>query len=321
MQWIAVLAAFLQLLAWASPAHAQIASGQRMVTTTSWVEEWDPDQQRWVRLGAPEHLVETSSLPGQGLAWNAQIRATARAQGARFAAAPLKAKPRQALAQYGPFMVINGERAALVGSTDGTSPAHFDAMLNDFPGLRTLEMIEAPGTSNDIANLAIGRRIRAHGLATHVPSNGSVRSGAVELFLAGVRRSVDDGAWFAVHSWLDNHGREPDDFAPDDPANRLYLDYYMEMGMSEQRARAFYAMTNSVPHHSAKWLRGEEMKAWIRPEVVVAPPPIPLQPLPRPMVALISLGMDAPPVLHYQDIDGVVLAGLDTYDAKPFLDS
>jgi hypothetical protein len=69
-----------------------------------------------------------------------------------------------------------------------------------------------------------------------------------------------------VHSWLDNHGREADDFAADHPANRLYLDYYVEMGMSESQARNFYAMTNSVPHASALWLKAAEMRGWIVPQ-------------------------------------------------------
>jgi hypothetical protein len=170
------------------------------------------------------------------------------------------------LAQYGPFIVIDAGRAAIIGSTDSISPHHFDAMLRDFPQISVLEMVEAPGTSNDIANLAVGRRIRAAGLNTLVPVGGSVRSGAVELFLAGAIRTVEEGAQFAVHSWLDNHGREPDDFAADHPANRLYLDYYVEMGMSEARAREFYAMTNSVPHASARWLVADDMRFWLRPE-------------------------------------------------------
>jgi hypothetical protein len=324
MRWIAVLAAFLQILAWTSPVQAQPVTGQRMVVTTSWVEEWDPASQRWVRVGEPAQTIEGRPAIRNSWIRDSEAHVAVKAEATRFAVAPAKAAPRQALAQYGPFIVLDGQRAAITGSTDGTSPAQFDAMMRDFPGLRTLEMIEAPGTSNDIANLAIGRRIRAHGLATHVPSNGSVRSGAVELFLAGAERSVDEGAWFAVHSWIDNHGREPDDFAPDHPANRLYLDYYMEMGMTEERARAFYAMTNSVPHLSAKWLRADDMKAWIRPEpgkVITMPPPVSLPPMPRLLAPLSLPGLDAGPLLGYQDIASVILANLGGSDAKPFLDS
>ena len=47
------------------------------------------------------------------------------------------------------------------------------------------------------------------------------------------------------------------------PQNRTYLNYYREMGMDEGQARAFYAMTNSVPHHRARWMRAGEMREWV----------------------------------------------------------
>ena len=170
------------------------------------------------------------------------------------------------IASFGPFRVLDGKRAALVASTDAASPDAFAAMMAAFPGLEVIEFADAPGTSHDLANLRLGRAIRAAGLATHVPAGGSARSGAVELFLAGKHRTLDPQALFAVHSWRDERGREPADFAPDAPENRLYLDYYAEMGMTADEARAFYAMTNSVPHSGALWLQGEDMARWITPE-------------------------------------------------------
>ena len=61
----------------------------------------------------------------------------------------------QAIAEYGPFRVIDGKRAALVDVTDRASPAHFAAMLRDFPELATLQMVECPGTNDDAANLSL----------------------------------------------------------------------------------------------------------------------------------------------------------------------
>jgi hypothetical protein len=162
------------------------------------------------------------------------------------------------IAAFGPFRVIDGNRAALLGVTDAATPRDFARMLIAFPALRTLELIECPGTSDDIANLRLGRMIRRAGLATHVPDGGSVRSGAVELFLAGAQRRADPRASFAVHSWQDAEGFEPADFSEDDPVNLAYLAYYREMGMSEAQARAFYAMTNAVPHEAARWLSASE---------------------------------------------------------------
>lgn len=179
----------------------------------------------------------------------------------RFVAASGEAL--EAPAAYGPFRVLDEHRAALTGITDSTSPAAFAAMLRDHPRLAVLEMIDCPGTFDDIANLELGRMIRRAGLATHVPPDGSVRSGAVELFLAGATRQIDDGAEFAVHAWEDEDGHEATDFAADAPQNRKYLAYYREMGMDDGHAAAFYEMTNSVPFDRARWLSAEEMRRWL----------------------------------------------------------
>lgn len=170
----------------------------------------------------------------------------------------------EGIAAYGPFRVLDRGRAALVDVTDERSPAAFAAMLRDHPGIATLEMIECPGTEDDRANLKLGRMIRAQGIATHVPKGGSVRSGGVELFLAGARRLADPGAEFAVHAWEDEDGREAGEYAADAPEHQAYLAYYRELGMSETEAAAFYAMTNSVPHAQAKWLNAAQIGLWVR---------------------------------------------------------
>lgn len=170
----------------------------------------------------------------------------------------------QGIAAYGPFRVLDGMRAALVDVTSDDAPAQFAAMVRDHPGLTTLELVEAPGTENDRANLKLGRMIHARGMATHVPAGGSVRSGAVELFLAGTTRSADPAAEFAVHAWADDTGLEATDYAADAPENRAYIDYYREMGMSADEAAKFYAMTNSVRHADAKWLTAADMRQWVR---------------------------------------------------------
>lgn len=271
MQRIAALLAILAAVFVGSPALAQDMVGygnMRTVVTESWVEEWDAATGRWVRVSdeAASAIPVNAAMPVVTTTFVNGTQVTEARAAARYAVPAAPHGDAQVIAQYGPFVVTGETRAAIVGPTDSASPRYFDAMLRDFPQLRTLDMVEAPGTSNDIANLAVGRRIRAAGLATHVPRGGSVRSGAVELFLAGATRTLEDGAQFAVHSWLDNHGREADDFAADHPAHRLYLDYYEEMGMSAGRARRFYAMTNSVPHHTALWLGSDDMRHWLSPE-------------------------------------------------------
>lgn len=248
----------------ATPVQAQVLSVE------TYMEEWDPVAAEWVRV-SPEDTPKAE----------------------RFLAAHSKAK-QPALAVYGPFRVHEGGRASLVGVIDGAAPRQFAAMLRDFPDIAALEMIECPGTEDDRANMQVGRMIRAAGITTHVPPGGSVRSGAVELFLAGAERRIDDGAEFAVHSWIDNSGREPRHFAADSPENRLYLDYYQEMGMTKGEARAFYAMTNTAAHDDAVWLTAQDMRGWIGqnddPETVLAATPI----TPHPVIAYLDLSQSFP---------------------------
>ena len=213
---------------------APVAMQAQVLSVQTWVEEWDDAAGQWVRVDeGADRLIPRAD-----------------------ASAP------QAIAVYGPFRVLDGARAQMVGVTDAATPRQFAAMLRAFPGLATIEMVECPGTDDDRANMRLGRMIRAANIATHVPAGGSVRSGAVELFLSGARRQIDDGAEFAVHAWLDDHGRQPQNFAPDSPQNRTYLDYYAEMGMEAAQARAFYDMTNSVTNDAALWLDAQAMRRW-----------------------------------------------------------
>lgn len=181
----------------------------------------------------------------------------------RFVSAPLAQAERHAIAAYGPFRVLDDGHAALVGITDSDAPALFARMMADYPGITTIAFIECPGTYDDGANLRLGRLIRQHGLAAVVPEGGSVRSGAVELVLAGSSLTIADGAEFAVHEWLDDRGLGARDYALGDEENAKYLSYYRDMGMSGAEAARFYAMTNSVPFESARWLTGSEMRGWV----------------------------------------------------------
>ncbi len=164
-------------------------------------------------------------------------------------AVPAKAPVAARQAQFGPFAVISAGTAQLVGVTDGSSPAAFLAMIEAYPAIRVLELVDCPGTRDDIANLRLGRMIRQHGIATVAPSGASVRSGAVDIFLAGATRRAAADARFAVHSWLSADGRDASAAHADDPARAAYERYYRDMGLSAADARAFYALTVSVPNN------------------------------------------------------------------------
>jgi hypothetical protein len=175
------------------------------------------------------------------------------------------AKPsRIPLASFGPFYMVTPDRAELIGSIESETPAQFRALLRAFPGIHQIDMIECPGTGDDEANLTLARMVRKAGIATYVPDGGSVRSGGVELFLAGTKRSAAPTAEFAVHSWRDEDGYEASDFEANDPVHQEYIKFYRDMGLSETEAHSFYAMTNTAPHDDALYLNSRDLGRYVR---------------------------------------------------------
>lgn len=222
------------------------------------------------------------TVPAQADSVYDAVAARAEHGGVRFISTAVVHAEATALAKFGPFRVLDDQTAALVDVTDEKSPAQFQAMVRAYPELATLRFIESPGTYDDRANLRLGRLIRAAGLATEVPADGSVRSGGVELVLAGVTHTIDDRAEFAVHAWQDEDGYQANEYAATAAPNAKYLVYYREMGLAPDVATSFYAMTNSVPFEQARWLTGAELRGWLGERVAA------------PALARLDLG----PVLH-----------------------
>lgn len=181
----------------------------------------------------------------------------------RHAPAPALQSDANTGPQYGPFTVVDATTARMAGGVTGATPRDFAAMLVAHPTVKRLELIDCPGSLDEEANLRLARMIRRAGLATHIPEGGSVRSGAVELFLAGVTRSAHPTAEFGVHSWRDEAGLEAADYPADDPVHAEYLSYYREMGLDADAARAFYAMTNASDYDDIRYLTKADIARYV----------------------------------------------------------
>jgi hypothetical protein len=167
-------------------------------------------------------------------------------------------RPGVGAATYGPFSVT-GDRIIMNGAVYANTPAKFRALLAANPGVKTIEMVDCPGSEDDDANLALARLIRAAGLNTHVPADGSIRSGAVELFLAGKERTSAPGAQFGVHSWRDDTGREARDYSADSGVHTPYLRFYREVGFTPEMAKAFYDFTNRASFDDIHYMTKAEL--------------------------------------------------------------
>ena len=210
--------------------------------------------------------VRAATLETEEIVYEVEEVADSAGTAERFVAQPFGdiAPSRAPLASFGPFHMVAPDRAELIGSVESETPAQFAALLRAFPALKQIDMVDCPGTGDDAANLELARMVRRHGVMTYVPDGGSVRSGGVELFLAGAQRRAAPTAEFAVHSWRDEDGLEASDFAADDPVHQDYIAFYCEMGLSDTEARRFYAMTNSAPHDDALYLNRRDLARYVR---------------------------------------------------------
>jgi len=246
-----VIAALAAALAFA-PAHAQqVVTVTTTTTTWTWDDARDDD--------GTEYIDENAALlDDEGLAQDGDLAATR-----RYAPSTTLATLGRARATFGPFAVIDDATIRMAGDVTAATPRQFAAMMAAYPHLKRLEMIDCPGSLDEEANLILARAIRRAGLETVVPSGGSVRSGAVELWLAGGTRRAASDAEFGVHSWADEYGREANDYPADDPVHAEYLSYYREMGMDDAKARAFYALTNSTPFDDVRYLTRDDMARFV----------------------------------------------------------
>lgn len=239
-----VVATFAGVLAFA-PARAESVTWEAVTIVT---EEWDGS--KWVVVDS-----DAADADAAYAADDAGDGGTTQ----RFAPSTALTGHAPALARFGPFDVVDARTVRMAGDIDARTPHQFAAVLSAFPGITRIDMVDCPGSLDDEANLALARMVRRAGIATNVPAGGSVRSGAVELFLAGVKRTAAPGAEFGVHSWRDEDGHEARDFAADDPVHADYLNYYREMGMSDAAARAFYAFTNRTGFDSVHYMTPGEV--------------------------------------------------------------
>ncbi len=123
------------------------------------------------------------------------------------------------------------------------------------PQIKTLVFTAMPGSMDDEVTFAMGRWLRAQGLNTHLTAKSVIASGAVDLYLSGVERTMERGAQIGVHSWSDG-SKDAADYPKDSKEHALNRDYIVDLGVDE----AFYWFTiYEAPADSIHWMSEAEV--------------------------------------------------------------
>ncbi|MBB6521248.1 hypothetical protein [Pseudoteredinibacter isoporae] len=128
---------------------------------------------------------------------------------------------------------VDGNRLYLKGIINGKSFEHVKQVLNDNPQLDTLVLTVMPGSIDDEVNLQMCHFVREKGLNTYLLHNSVIASGAVDLFMSGVERKMEEGAMLGVHSWSDGF-KEALDYPQNAEEHAPYRVFYQSMVGSDE---------------------------------------------------------------------------------------
>lgn len=162
--------------------------------------------------------------------------------------------------QFGIFKVSDRKTITISGDILERTPNDLRKLMRYFPEVEMLIFQNCPGSEDDDAVFEAGRLIREKGMNTLVPNSGIIESGAVELFMSGVKRVIESGAKVGVHTWEDEGtGKFAVDFPRGHKEHRSYLKYYKEMGIPEE---FYYFTIQAATYNNMYYLSEEEIKSF-----------------------------------------------------------
>ncbi|MEO9802708.1 MAG: hypothetical protein ABJF04_05635 [Reichenbachiella sp.] len=158
-----------------------------------------------------------------------------------------------------PFSIVDDATISLNGIINSNTLIAFNEIIQRNPNTKLLIFKEAPGSEDDETNLKVGRRLHELGLNTEVENNGYIASGAVDLFLAGAKRTLGTNTRVGVHSWAEG-SKQATDFPRDADEHQFFIKYYTDIGIAQQLAEDFYFFTiDAAPAADVHWMTAQEL--------------------------------------------------------------
>lgn len=163
---------------------------------------------------------------------------------------------------YGIFSSQDESTAIMNGELNSQSPQYWRNYIAAYPNTSHIIMRDCPGSSDDDSTLFAAKMVRKQQVAIHLPADAEIASGAVDFYLSGIVRTREAGSKIGVHSWASGR-REATDYPVGAEEHQPYIDYYKDMGFSQEDAEAFYYFTiNAAPARDIHWMTDEEIEQY-----------------------------------------------------------
>ncbi len=153
---------------------------------------------------------------------------------------------------------VEGDKLYVMDLLNSKTFGQMQEIISTNPQVDTLVFTAMPGSIDDEVTFKMGRWIRSKELNTHLTAQSVIASGAVDLFVSGVERTMEDGAKIGVHSW-DDGSKEAADFPRDSTEHDLNKDYIVAMNVPEE----FYWFTiYEAPADAIHWMSHTEINKY-----------------------------------------------------------
>lgn len=159
----------------------------------------------------------------------------------------------------GGFLEFDGNIAYMAGVIDDRITNRVSTLLSQ-RNIKTVVIVNVPGSNDDNSNTAAALRIRQAGINTHILNGGAIESGGVDFFLAGKGRSVSQNFNIGVHSWA---GGGTSGFQLQNDRNNNnhrvpFLNYYRSIGIQD----AFYFFTITFRPETMHYMTVAELNTY-----------------------------------------------------------
>ncbi len=158
-------------------------------------------------------------------------------------------------------LIVEGKEAFLSGTLGTITYHQIKNVIDNHREVETIVLKHVRGSINDEVNMHTGRILREAGLNTKVLGESHIASGGVDLFAAGVKRTVIEGAKLGVHSWAGDDVKG-DELPKEHPAHQYQLRYFRQM-LGDKLGPDFYFYTlASAPAEDIYYMSDKEIQDW-----------------------------------------------------------
>lgn len=172
--------------------------------------------------------------------------------------------PAMPLKKFGIFTVMSDNNTVVMDGVISTGAlTDFQQLIQQYPTIKTVNIKNCPGSTDDDANLKLSKLIHDKGINTHVMDNGEISSGGVDFFVAGIKRTLGTNTKVGVHSWAGGDGDVATDYPRGHQNHLQYIEYYKSVGFTQKQAEDFYYFTiYAAPAESVHWMTATELKKY-----------------------------------------------------------